>query len=154
MTTGLGTSSGVVTAPVPKLVPHPVPSPMRAVVQVLVFEDDADQRDLIAIHLRRAGCAVYPTGRVDEAAETVGRVALDLAILDMDVPGGAGATTAALLRRHHPACSVVLSSVLDRDAFPSVADVLTKPFSRAEVLRFVPRPAPTFIPAPRSGAGR
>lgn len=119
-----------------------------------MLEGDPDQRGLLGIHLQRAGCVVHPTGRTDDAADVIDRIGLDLAILDADLPAGAADTLAELLRSRHPTCAVVLSSVLDRDAFPAAAMVLAKPFSRGEVLRLIPKPAGSFLPQPRSGAGR
>lgn len=142
MTTGLGTPSGAVA------------TRTGGAVQVLVLEGDADQRELLGIHLRRAGCVVHAAGRFDDAVDVLEHLDLDLAVLDVDLPGGAGDAVAALIRGRRPTCTVVLSSVLDREAFPIATRVLAKPFSRDEVLGLVPRPVGSFLPRPRSGADR
>ena len=143
MTTGLGGPS----APV-------APGTLRPRA-ALVLEDDADLRELIAIHLRRAGCTVTATGRADEALTVVRGLGLDLAVVDTHLPRPAdGDEVAAEVRARCPTCRVVRSSRSDRGGLPGAADVLTKPFTAADVRRLVPRQAASFLPAPRSGADR
>ncbi len=143
MTTGLGEPSAVAAPGTPR--------PLAA----LVLEDDADLRELIAIHLRRAGCTVTATGRADEAFTVVRALGLDLAVVDTHLPRPAdGDEVAALIRVLRPTCRVVRSSRRDDGVLPGAADVLTTPFTAADVRRLVPRRAMPFLPAPRSGADR
>lgn len=121
---------------------------------VLVVEDDDDHRELLTIHLQRAGCAVVATGRPAEALAAIRDLRLDLAVVDVHLPGGAGDAVLELLRRHRPGCRIVLSSPLDRAAFPAAAEVLGKPFTGAQVARLVPQRPGALIPAPRSGSAR
>jgi two-component system OmpR family response regulator len=121
---------------------------------VLVLEDDADQRELLAIHFRRAGCTVLATGRSAEALELLRPARPDLAVVDVHLPGSTGDDVVERLRAEVPTCRVVLSSRWDRSAFPAAADVLTKPFTAAQVLGLIPRRPQSFLPAPRSGSGR
>ncbi len=55
-------------------------------MHVLLVEDDADARDLIAIILRYCGALVTAVASAEEALDTLGRVKPDLLISDIAMP--------------------------------------------------------------------
>lgn len=65
---------------------------------VLLVDDDADFRELASQSLRQAGFAVAQAGGVRSALRAVGRIALDLAVVDGVLPEGSGRNLVARLR--------------------------------------------------------
>lgn len=119
-------------------------------VRALAVDDDPDQRQLLGIWLRRAGCTVFTAGSAEEALAIIDMVPLDLAVLDLNLPGMNGERLASVLRSRQPLCKIVLTSVLDPATFPAADAILPKPFTRVEVLRLVPGWRPN-IPHQRRG---
>lgn len=75
---------------------------------ILVVEDESDVRDLVAVHLRRAGHTVTTVSSVEEArgafaaVKTQGPAAsFDVCVLDWMLPGLSGVDFAKELRRRH-----------------------------------------------------
>lgn len=50
---------------------------------------------------------------MDEALLVAGQAALDLALINLELPGPNGIEAARLMRRRHPRCRVVVMSVTD-----------------------------------------
>lgn len=50
---------------------------------------------------------------MDEALLVAGQTALDLALINLELPGPNGIEAARLLRKRHPACRVVVMSVTE-----------------------------------------
>jgi DNA-binding response OmpR family regulator len=108
--------------------------------QILVAEDQADIRDLLALNLRQAG--------YDVTTVTDGRAALagqaerpsDLLVLDLMMPGLDGLEVCKALRAKASATPILMltakSTELDRVLGLELGadDYLTKPFSMAELL--------------------
>lgn len=53
---------------------------------------------------------------LDEALLVAGQAALDLALINLELPGPNGIEAARLMRKRHPACRVVVMSVNDSAA--------------------------------------
>lgn len=72
---------------------------------ILIVEDEGDVRDLIAIHLKRAGHKVTTVSSVEEArgafavAGSEGSLKFDLVVLDWMLPGSSGVEFCRELRR-------------------------------------------------------
>lgn len=84
---------------------QPLPLDRWPPTRVLVAESDTALRTRIAEHLRAEGCEVIETGRGDVALRLIAQsedpedgCALDLAILDMRLPGLSGFEVADQLR--------------------------------------------------------
>ncbi len=107
---------------------------------ILVAEDQADIRDLIALNLRQAGYQV--TAVVDGAQALAQQVeqARDLLVLDLMMPGLDGLEVCKALRARGGAVPILMltakSTELDRVLGLELGadDYLTKPFSMAELL--------------------
>ncbi len=107
---------------------------------ILVAEDQADIRDLIALNLRQAG---YQVTAVDDGAQALAQQAeqaRDLLVLDLMMPGLDGLEVCKALRARGGAVPILMltakSTELDRVLGLELGadDYLTKPFSMAELL--------------------
>ena len=82
---------------------------------VLVVEEHDEMRSALRAWLLTS----FPPLRLcearcmDEALRLAGQGALDLALVNLELPGLNGIEGARLLRKHHPACRVVVMSVTD-----------------------------------------
>ncbi len=92
--------------------PLPIISERGGRETVLIVEDGAALRGLIARDLRGRGYTVLGATSAEEALTLLGETELpvDLALLDIGLPGMSGAELALLLRRDHPTTRIVLMS--------------------------------------------
>jgi PAS domain S-box-containing protein len=112
---------------------------------ILVVEDDANVRQLVAQVLRRAGYNVLEAACSDEALPLGDHYGHDIHVLITDVvmPGLQGPELAARLRAVRPDIKVLLitgyaeHAALAQDHLPPGSVLLTKPFEPAAVLRTV-----------------
>ena len=108
--------------------------------EILVAEDQADIRDLIALNLRQAGYDVTPVADGRAALDTQADRGSDLLILDLMMPGLDGLEVCKALRAKGRATPILMltakSTELDRVLGLELGadDYLTKPFSMAELL--------------------
>jgi DNA-binding response OmpR family regulator len=107
---------------------------------ILVAEDQADIRDLLALNLRNAGYEVTAVADGREALARQTEQARDLLILDLMMPGLDGLEVCKALRAKGSATPILMltakSTELDRVLGLELGadDYLTKPFSLAELL--------------------
>ena len=107
---------------------------------ILVAEDQADIRDLIALNLRQAGYDVTPVADGRAALDSQAERGSDLLILDLMMPGLDGLEVCKALRAKGRAMPILMltakSTELDRVLGLELGadDYLTKPFSMAELL--------------------
>ena len=108
--------------------------------EILVAEDQADIRDLIALNLRHAGYDVTPVADGRAALDSQTDRSSDLLILDLMMPGLDGLEVCKALRAKGRAMPILMltakSTELDRVLGLELGadDYLTKPFSMAELL--------------------
>ena len=112
---------------------------------VLLTEDEQDVREIARQFLESGGYRVIEAKNGAEAirlaAEHRGRI--QLLVTDMVMPGMTGQELASRLQREHPGLNVVFMSGYSEHAATEMADadpsvrLLTKPFSRAAILRTV-----------------
>jgi len=108
--------------------------------EILVAEDQADIRDLIALNLRHAGYDVTPVADGRAALDSQAARNADLLILDLMMPGLDGLEVCKALRAQGTATPILMltakSTELDRVLGLELGadDYLTKPFSMAEML--------------------
>jgi DNA-binding response OmpR family regulator len=111
-----------------------------ALTTILVAEDQADIRDLLALNLRNAGYEVSAVADGREALARQTEQARDLLILDLMMPGLDGLEVCKALRAKGSATPILMltakSTELDRVLGLELGadDYLTKPFSLAELL--------------------
>jgi CheY-like chemotaxis protein/anti-sigma regulatory factor (Ser/Thr protein kinase) len=80
--------------------------------RILVVDDNATNRRILALQAAKWGMAVHDTGAPEQALEVLMRDSFDLAILDMHMPGMDGATLAAGIRKAGHSLPLVLFSSL------------------------------------------
>lgn len=67
---------------------------------ILVVEDETDVRELVNLHLKRAGHRVTAVSSVEEARGALAAGVFDLACVDWMLPGSSGVDFAREVRRH------------------------------------------------------
>jgi DNA-binding response OmpR family regulator len=115
--------------------------------QVLIVDDDALYRGLVAEWLSAAGYAVCEAGDGEEALSVLDAAAIALMITDVDMPGLDGPELLRALRGKWPALPVIAASGRfatkgtdkrkERMAEFGVNRFLAKPFSREALLAAV-----------------
>lgn len=106
---------------------------------VIVVEDEPDIAELVELHLLRAGYRVTTCSGGDEGLEAIRRLAPDLVVLDVMLPGLDGREVCRALRRdeHTSWIPVLMLSARGEDADVVTGleigadDYVTKPFSPA-----------------------
>ncbi len=146
-------------APEPEPEPEPPPRPTR----ILILEDEAELRVLLAEGLQAHGYQTRdePTGADGLTLSDVDLQAFDVLVTDHVMPGPSRVDTArALTARHSALRVVVISGSLppdERVRLPSGATYLPKPFSLAELIAAIdpgePR-SPAQSPSARSRSPR
>ena len=137
---------------------------MTALIRILVVDDDADIRSLMAEILAGPDREVHlaPGGR--EAVECVDTMDLDLVILDLSMPGMDGWETATQIRRRSGVpLLIVTARVADgerlRGSQMGAEGFMLKPFLRRELIGAVenilePPVGPAIIPRAAARARR
>ncbi len=106
----------------------------------LLVEDDRDVADLLRFHLESFGYSVVHAATGEAAVDGLPGLALDLAVVDIVLPGldGHGVISALRSSQDHRTCPVVIASVVDSGDGPCQADaVLTKPFGKRDLRRAI-----------------
>ena len=120
-------------------------------IEILVVDDDALMRDLLAEWLGEAGYGVRVADNGENALQMLLRRPAGLLITDMDMPGTDGAQTMDQARRVAPGLPIIAISGGTREARQNwmatalklgAAKALTKPFDRQELLAAVEEVAP------------
>jgi CheY-like chemotaxis protein len=101
-----------------------------AAKKVLVVDDEAAVRDLVAGLLRHLGHEARTAGTGAEALAALGAADFDLHFVDLQMPGMRGDELAAEIKKRKPDTVVVLITGSEPRELPSAIDhVLLKPFS-------------------------
>ena len=109
---------------------------------VLVADDDNDIRELVAFKLTQAGYEVVTAADGVSALETARTTPLDLAVLDLMMPGLSGLDVCAQLRREEATATLpvimLTAKAQEQDVATGFAagadDYVVKPFSPRELL--------------------
>lgn len=86
-------------------------------IEVLLVDDDADQREMYRRRLERAGCRVRLAASADAAAAQVRERAPQVVVLDIAMPGRDGLSCLQELIDIEPAMPVIINT-----AYPSYTD--------------------------------
>jgi two-component system KDP operon response regulator KdpE len=121
--------------------------PASSAPEILVIDDDAIMRDLVADWLEAAGYAVRKATSCGAWFEQLlGRQSPALVVTDMFMPGPCGTDAIASLKKRHPGTSLIAVSghfnsgqgLSAEAAVAAGADrALPKPIKRADLLRAV-----------------
>lgn len=107
---------------------------------ILVLEDQVEIREFIVINIKRQNHKVFVAGTGEEALEIVRDEAIDLAVLDIMLPGIDGLEVCKEIRRNNKYMGIIMLTAkgLDSDkeeGFLSGADdYIMKPFSPKELI--------------------
>lgn len=107
--------------------------------RVLIVDDEASQRSVLAGYLRKKRYAVFEAGSAVEALERIGRETIDLVLTDYRMPDQTGFELLKEIRKRSPETAVVLMTAFGTiegavDAIRTGAyDYLTKPIELAEI---------------------
>jgi DNA-binding response OmpR family regulator len=121
--------------------------------RILIVDDEENQRKSLAIGLRLEGYDVFEAGDGEEALAVLERAEVDLAIVDLMMPGINGLDLARRMRFRHAEVGIVLTSAyhlsqrqLER-AEIRVLGFVPKPFAMEELVDFLRRKLPSTPPA-------
>ena len=110
-------------------------------VKVLVVEDEASIREVIALNLRRSGMEVLEAGSAEEALTLLEQAPnCSAAILDVMLPGMNGFSLCETIRRSNQKIGIIILSAKgqEQDKIRGLSigadDYMTKPFSVSELL--------------------
>ena len=101
--------------------------------RALVVDDEPDELALLTRHLRRLDCEVLPVSSGEDALADERNLDVDVAFIDLRLPGVSGVDLIARLRALRPSLVFVVTSVLDTDDYPTVEAWLPKPFTAEAV---------------------
>lgn len=107
---------------------------------LLVVDDEPDVREVLEEYFSAHGYTVLGTGSAAQARELVGTRRVDLALLDINMPGEDGLSLARHLRERHAGIAIVMltsaSTVVDRIVGLEMGadDYVPKPFDPRELL--------------------
>lgn len=121
----------------------PIPQPRSRTL--LVVDDDAMVREVLADGLEMAGYEVRQAGNAGQAMEEIRRGGIGLVLSDIDMPGENGIVLLGRIKEHDPDVDVVMVTGLT-DVEPAInsmrqgaSDYVTKPFLLEEVRLVVHR---------------
>jgi CheY-like chemotaxis protein len=116
-------------------------------VRVLIVDDSHDQRELLRRHFELAGCDVICAESAESAiyAYEAGGLEIDLAVVDLLLPGMDGWALCGRLQIDRPDCQVVISSVLDQADYPETGAAMPKPVSRANIRAVLSTCVPKWV---------
>jgi DNA-binding response OmpR family regulator len=109
--------------------------------KVLLLEDDESIRSMLSLNLKRSGFQAYEAATGEQAISiAVLHPDIDLAVLDIMLPGINGIEVCKILREKYPFMGIIMLTARTREqdkitALESGADdYVTKPFSVAELM--------------------
>ncbi len=108
--------------------------------RILVLEDEIGIRSFVSINLKREGYEVIEASTGEEAIEKVKNEEIDIALLDVMLPGISGIEVCRFLRENYDSLGIIMLTAkgqeMDKIAgFDSGADdYVVKPFSPKELL--------------------
>ena len=111
----------------------------EAAAHIVVVDDDPDVRETVAEYLRRNGLSVTEADGGKALREVMASRPIDLAVLDINMPGDDGLTLAREIRASGEAGIIMLTAKnddLDRIVGLEIGadDYITKPFNSRELL--------------------
>lgn len=122
-------------------------------LSIAMVEDEADLLDEMGFNLRQQGFQVNPCANAKDFDRVMQTERVDVAVLDIGLPGESGLSIARRLRRTHPLCGIVIltakAEVTDRiHGMEEGADAyLTKPVDLRELALVIRAVARRVAPA-------
>ena len=119
---------------------------------VLIVEDELELLARLRTHLTERGHAVLTASTVAEALHRLAQATPDMALIDLQLPGGSGRTIVqAIRKRQLPTRVVIITGCPDlelrRELLASgVTDYLFKPIQLREINTLLATPVPVSTP--------
>lgn len=114
---------------------------MKDAMNILVLEDEQSIRDFIRINLRRNGFEVREATTGEEALQLVeAGESIQIAILDVMLPGISGLEVCRILRREYPRMGIIMLTAKGQETDKveglevGADDYVVKPFSPSELI--------------------
>ncbi|SDY96724.1 response regulator transcription factor [Bacillus sp. 166amftsu] len=107
---------------------------------ILVLEDEIPIRSFIVLNMKRAGFNVLEAGTGEEALELLGKHTVDIAVLDVMLPGIDGFEVCKRVREINKKIGIIMltARVQDTDKIQGLTigadDYIAKPFSPSELV--------------------
>ncbi len=126
----------------------PPPGSTASVPTLLIVDDEAPIREMVARTAARAGWAVLEAASAEDALDLLPHGHVDLVCLDVRLPVRDGLAVADIIHARYPGIAVLFLTGVDdlpaeKTLRPGVAGYLTKPFILQELLdillTFTPR---------------
>lgn len=107
--------------------------------KILVLDDEVEIADLVELYLKNENYTVYKFYTAEDALACIESTELDMAILDIMLPGTNGFTICQKIREHHTYPVIMLTAkVEETDKITSLTlgadDYITKPFRPLEMV--------------------
>ena len=108
-------------------------------MKILVLDDEKEIADLITLYLQNEGYEIYKFYSPEEALRCIDETEMDLAILDVMLPGTDGFTICRYIREKYTYPVIMLTAKVENtDKITGLAigadDYITKPFNPLEVV--------------------
>ncbi len=110
---------------------------------VLIADDEADLRELLAMAFERCGCRALTAGNGEEALQILQESTVDAVVSDVRMPGADGIDLIQAIRNlsSPPACLIFISGhsglTEERARLLGAFRMLSKPFRLEELIRAV-----------------
>ena len=107
---------------------------------ILVLEDQVDIRDFVVINIKRSGYKVFEAASGEEALEIVKHNKIDIAVLDVMLPGIDGFEVCKRIRETNKYMGIIMLTAKSQEAdkiaglINGADDYLVKPFSPKELV--------------------
>jgi len=107
--------------------------------KILVVDDEREIADLVELYLKNEDYTVFKCYSAEEALECISAVDLDLAVLDIMMPGTDGLTICQIIRENHTYPIIMLSAKdTETDKITGLTfgadDYISKPFQPLELV--------------------
>ena len=116
-------------------------------LRLLVVEDDADMRSMITEIVSSLGYSVAEVDKAKEAISLIERGAVDIMLLDLNMPGVGGMDVLKVIRRRHlPTPVIIVSGYISQEAVTqlsklNVQGMVAKPFKKDRIASEIQRVA-------------
>ena len=120
--------------------------------QILIVEDELELLECLRTYLTERGHAVLTASTVEEALHRLAQATPDMALIDLQLPGGSGRTIVqAIRKRQLPTRVVIITGCPDLELRREllacgVTDYLFKPIQLREINTLLATPVPVSTP--------
>lgn len=130
------------------------PKDLTCMVRVLIVDDEENQRRVLSIGLKVEGFEVFAAASADDALELLATRHIDVALVDLMIPGMNGLELSRQIARRYPGVSVWLASAYHLSARQmeradcGAAGFIPKPYKLADLCNTLrAKPAPVVAAA-------